>query len=71
MSYLRRVDPANADSFIRRLKPYLTQFHLDLSNLSNATGYRSLKPLERDSLSGCIEDLVSIFERKQGAYGNQ
>lgn len=65
--YLDRVDTAAARALHARVDRWLPMIKLDPASKDSAQ-YPQLTQPQRDELSGAIADMVTLYERREGAY---
>ena len=68
LQYLSKVDPQAARAFHARLAWFLPRLRFYASGKAGLESYNSLTRVQRDSLTGAIEDLISLFERSESRY---
>ena len=65
--YLDRVDSASARGIHARVDRFVPRIKLDPSS-NDTTQYPAMRQNERDELTGIINDLVVLYERREAAY---
>jgi len=68
LKYLATADPAAAAGFRKRLDGLLPRVHFD-RHKSDGQSYQAMSVAERDAVTGAINDLVTLLERKEAVYG--
>lgn len=71
LRYLESVDGAGACAFRARLEPLLKNLRFDLQRPADTPGYDRLTSPERDVLTACIADLVTLLERRESQYSTR
>jgi erythromycin esterase len=71
LEYLNHVDHASAAQLRARLSPFLASLRFDPRRALKGSHYDQLTPMQRDSLTAAIADLVALMERKEGPYSER
>ena len=67
LRYLDRVDSASSRAIHARVDRFVPRIRLDPSS-NDSTQYPAMKQAERDELTGIINDIVTLYERRETAY---
>jgi len=66
--YLESVDPARGASLRARLEPHLRYIRFSFRPALGMEGYEQLSAAERDAVTACIADLITLLEQREAQY---